>query len=377
AVVGLSPDVQMNDKSADASCSACGFRPLSQAENTIAAMGSNLLAGWNDGRGFCVSTVGVQAYAYSTNGGASWTDAGDPPLLPTGARWRGDPVHGVNRKTGNFYIAGLCEGGTQGSGLFLARGHFQGASFTLDDNRQIAPGGANFLDKEWLAVDSLSGNLYVTYSNFIGGVNSQIELIRSTDNGLTWSAPLVLSSPAGFGKVQGSRPIVGPAGELYVVWYEYGSPLSHVRVRRSDNFGVSFGPEQTVTDFYENSYSGAPGYRRGFAPTLPSGAIDVSSGPHRGRLYLAWDEAVEFYDAPFPVSPTTVTYTETDDFFASAVSFTVGDRLRGSMSGTSDVVFWKFSGLRGQTLFFAADSARDSSLIGVHLVCASDTSNVN
>src|SRR5207244_10016221 len=126
--------------------------------------------------------------ATSTDGGMTWVDRGDPPALPTGGRYRGDPVHAVNKRTGDFYIAGLYEGGTLGSGLALARGHFSGGAFLIDDNREIAVGDTNFFDKDWLAVDSLSGNLYVTYTNFVGGAVSQIELIRSRDNGLSWDS---------------------------------------------------------------------------------------------------------------------------------------------------------------------------------------------
>jgi hypothetical protein len=184
----------------------------------------------------------------------------------------------------------------------------------------------------------------------------------------------VLSSPAAYGNVQGSRPVVGPNGVLDVVWYEYGFPLSHIRIRRSIDFGASFGPERTVTDFYENGYSGAPGYRRTFAPTLPGIAADNSHGPHRGRLYVTWDEAVNFYDTAFSLA-SPISEVENNAFFASATPFTVGSVLRGGMSSAADVDFFRFSGLHGQTLFFAGDSAAGSLGLNMRLVCASDTSS--
>ncbi len=372
AILGLAPDLQLNDKSLDFSCGPCGGFPLTQSETTIASLGTNLIAGWNDALGFCTGGA-VQGYATSTDGGATWTDFGDVPALPTGGRYRGDPVVGVNRKTGDFYIVGLYQGGAMGSGIALARGHFAGTTFVFDLNTQIAVGGSDFLDKEWLAVDSVSGNLYVTSSNFVGGVNSQIEFIRSIDNGVTWSAPLVLSPPSEFGNVQGSRPVVGPSGEVYVVWYEFGFPLSHMHIRRSDDFGVSFGPERTVADFYENGLSGAPGYRRGFAPTLPGIAVDNSGGPHRGRVYVAWDEAVNFYDAPFG-GGGRVSEVENNSFFAHATAFTVGDTLRGDIFPDTDLELFKFNGLRGQTVFFQGDSSANGVTYSLRLMCGADTS---
>ena len=370
----LGADALVNDRSGDALCAGCGFRPLTQSETTIAALGNNLLAGWNDSKGFCSPTEAVQGYAWSVDGGVTWSDGGSVPALLSGGRYHGDPVHAVNRKTGDFYILGLYEGGMSGSGLALARGHFAGGSFVFDDNRQIAVGGTSFLDKEWFAVDSLTGNLYVSWTDFPNAGGDDIVFVRSTDNGLSWSAPVVLNSAAGSGNVQGSRPVVGPDGELYVVWYEYGFPLSHMRIRRSDDFGVSFGPERTVCDFYENVLSGAPGYRRTFAPTLPSIAVDASPGPLRGRVYVAWDEAVDFYDAPFTLT-SFAPEAESNDFFLAATPFTVGEVIRGRITSGSDVDLFRFSGLRGQTVFFAGDSAGVN--VTMRLVCESDTSTFN
>jgi hypothetical protein len=158
-----------------------------------------------------------------------------------------------------------------------------------------------------------------------------------------------------------------------VVWYEYGYPISHHRIRRSDDFGATFGPEHTVTDYYENGRSGAPGFRRTFAPTLPGIAVDHSNGPYRGRVYVTWDEAVNFYDTPLSlVSP--IAEVEDNGFFASATSFAVGDVLRGSIASSAEFDLFRFSGLKGQTVFFAADSTRDSTNLTLRLICESDTS---
>ena len=374
-VLALGGDVQVNDKTGDATCGACGGRPLSQSETTIAANGNHLVAGWNNSKGFCTGGA-VQGYGYSTDGGATWTSFSELPALPTGGRYRGDPVNADNRTTGDFYLLGLYEGGAPGSGIALTRGHFAGASFVIDLNTQVAVGGANFLDKPWMAVDPVSGNLYVTYSNFIGGTTSQIELIRSLDNGATWSAPLVLSSPAGFGLVQSSRPAVGPAGELYVVWDESGVPLNHLRIRRSNDFGVSFGAEHSAVDFVENQFSGAPGFRRGFGFTLPGIAVDVSGGPHNGRVYVSWDESVNFYDETFQPDGT-INEFESNDFFASANAINPGHAFRGAFSSTADLDFYSFLGLRGQTIVVMQDSGAAGVVMNMRLVCPSDTTNIN
>ncbi len=374
AAADLLTDAQANDTAGDASCSACSFRPLVQSETTIASLNDDMIAGWNDSKGFCGGAV--QGYGYSSDGGATWTDAGEVPALATGGRYRGDPVHAVNRKTGDFYICGLYEGGAMGSGLALLRGTFLASVFTVDDNRQIAVGSGNFLDKEWVEVDSLSGNIYVTYSNFVGGSVSQIELIRSTDNGLTWDAPIVLNDPLSNGNVQGSRPMVGPDGELYVAWTEFELPENFLRIRRSDDFGVSFGPVETVAAFVGNDLSGAPGYRRNFTLPLPGIAVDRSDGPHRGRVHVTWSECVNYFDAPFStVSP--ISEVENNGNFANATPFAVGDVLRGTASFSGDLDVYRFDGLQGQTVVVSVDSAATDLSLAMRLVCSADTTNFN
>jgi flagellar hook capping protein FlgD len=374
----LAADALLNDRSGDVTCGACGNRPLSQGETTIAASGSFLLAGWNNSKGFCTGGP-VQGWAWSVDGGGTWTDGGPLPSPIAGGRFRGDPCHAVNRSTGDFYVLGLYEDPLNGanSGISLIRGHFAGGTFVIDLNQRILAAGSTsvFLDKNWLAVDSLSGNVYVTYTYF--DASDRIAIIRSTDRGVTWSAPQVLSPPASDGNVQGSRPAVGPHGEVYVVWYEYGFPLSHFRIRRSDDFGVTFGAQATVADYYENGLSGAPGFRRGFGVPFPSIAVDASPGPHRGRAYVSWDEAVDFYDAPFPASPTSISEVEVNDNHANATPFAIGNRLRGSMGSAADVDYFRFSGLRGQTVFLATDSASAGTSLDLRIVCSVDTSSFN
>lgn len=372
----LAPDVQANDKTGDATCSSCSNRPLAQAETAIAALGERLLAGWNDTKGFCPPNGAVQGYAWSADGGQTWTDGGDVPPLPTGGRYRGDPVHAVNRQSGRFYILGLYEGGIPGSGLAMCWGKFAGPTFAFEGNRQIAVGGSSFLDKEWFAVDPGTGNVYVSWTEFFSGTDRIV--FQAFDSlGVALGSSQPLSSPASNGNVQGSRPVVGPDGELYVVWYEYGFPLSHMRLRRSDDQGATFGPERTACDFYENGLSGAPGYRRGFAPTFPSIAVDGNDGPLRGRVHVTWDEAVNFYDTTFPMTGKVNEGTANDDYFASARHFAVGNTLGGSMSSQTDIDFWSFGANRGQTLYVACDSASANTNIQLRLVCAADTSHLN
>jgi hypothetical protein len=363
----LGPDALINDRSVDQfACGPCSNRPLSQSETTIAALGRYVLAGWNNTRGFCFAGA-IQGYGYSVDRGLTWKDARDPPALDTGGRYRGDPVHAVNARTGEFYILGLYEGSP--SGLALARGHFDDDAFVFDDNRLIAAGtGGDFLDKPWMAADSSSGNLYVTYTRFSTLFGDRIEMIRSVDDGASWDPPVVISPPASYGLVQGSRPAVGPNGEVHVVWYEAGAVQSHMWIRTSLDRGQSFTPDVRIADFYENRLSGSPGFHRPGGISFPSIAVDRSLGPHRGRVHVAWDESVNFLDAPF-TELTAKSEVESNDTYGRATPFTVGDVVRGTFLTTSDIDIFRFSALQGQTVVFVTDSSTTSSPFVMRLVC--------
>lgn len=375
--VSLRPDVQANDRTGDISClGGCAGRPLSQAETTIAAWGPYEVVGWNDSKGFCSGAV--QGWAVSTDAGATFTDMGDVPALPTGGRYRGDPVHVVDSSNGEFWILGLYEETpATGSGLAILNGHFSGSTFVIDGNRKFIAGGADFLDKPWVAVDPATHAVYVTYSRFVGGGTPQIELVRSTDGGTTWTTPVVVHDAAQIGLVQGSRPVIGSAGELILYWYEsfttFASPFSKHHVRISTDGGVSFGPDVVVASFIENFTTGGAGYRRGFAPTFASIAVDRSTGVHRGRIYVAWDESVNAYDAPAPALGDK-SEVEVNGKFANATPFTVGMRLRGALTASTDSLdLWQFSGTKGQTVYFRTDSSTTNANFQMRIQCSSDT----
>ena len=374
----LGTDHQVNDRTGDtASCSGCGGRPLSQSETTIAAWGDDEVAGWNDSAGFC-GFGAVQGWGISTDRGQTFTDMGEVPVFAGGGRYRGDPVHFVDTSNGEFYVLGLHEQTLNANlDLALLNGHFAGGTFVIDGNRKAIAGGADFLDKPWGAVDPATHNLYLTYSRFVGGNTPQIELIRSTDGGTSWSAPFVMHAAAQNGLVQGSRPVIGPNGELIVYWYEsfttFASPFSKHHVRISTDGGVTFGPDVVATTFIENFTTGGAGYRRGFAPTFASIAVDKSTGVHRGRIYLAWDESVNAYDAPAP-SLGDVSEVEANGNFANATPFSVGQRLRGALTSSTDSLdLWRFTGTKGQTIYFRTDSSTANANFQVRIQCASDT----
>jgi hypothetical protein len=341
----------------------------SQNEPSIAARGSYVLAAYNDWPSL-LALGSIQGYSYSVNGGQSFTDGGEIPA-PNGYIWTSDPVITVNEKNGDFFYCGLLEDTLEDldpkNAVGVVRGIFSGATFNWSTPGliRVVRNAEHFLDKPWIAADSSSGNVYLTYSDFfpVGtDVSNTIQFVRSRDRGVTWDPELTINSPSANGSVQGARPVLGPNGEVYVVWKEIGpiDPGSDLmRIRKSANRGNSFAPENTVCTFFDNYGTGAPGFNREKGVALPSIAVDRSRNANRGRLYVAWNESLDWYDDLPDLGPT-ITETEYNDYFADPDVFTIGQTLLGTFRDARDYDSWAFMAEQDSSYVFWADTVSGS-----------------
>ena len=328
-----------------------------QAESAIATWGDYTIIAWNDGDGFPGGSQAphVQGYGYSTDGGATFTDGGPLPASG-GIVWTSDPVMTVNEKTGEFWYCGLVNPTAGTNGIGIVRGTFSGS--TLNWDAPIIPVSVsnftNFTDKQWMVADSSNGNLYITWTDFFSSGN-RIYFIRSTDNGATWSVPAQMNSLPANGRVQGSRPVVGPDGEVYVVWKEIGTTaLDLMRISKSINGGASFGTISTAASYYDNFGTGAPGFNRERAVSFPSIAVDRTTGPDRGRVYLTYHESLNYYDDALSYAGNLVE-TESNNSAGTADAFTMGARLRGTLT-SNDQDWFSFTATAGTSYLFWVDS---------------------
>jgi hypothetical protein len=148
-----------------------------------------------------------------------------------------------------------------------------------------------FHDKESIAVDPVSGAVYVTWTRVTfdaGGEydSSPIYLARSTDRGHTWSTPRAVSPPS-HPYDQSSHPLVGKDGAVHVVYQS--SPLdwsgpSEVLVQTSTDGGSTFSGPVLVAK--EADLPGA----------LPGEAYRVDSSPWAavnpvtGTIHVVWSD---------------------------------------------------------------------------------------
>ena len=343
--MSVSANARANDTALDPAGST-------QSENTIAALGLNVIAGWNDGTNFLDSPGGT-GYAYSTNGGLTWTDGGVLPVPNSTCRHQGDPCL-TNDNAGHFYFADLyTPDNAVTSAIAVCKGTFAGGGVVWGMPVMVATTASDFLDKDWMAADKVGGNVYVSYTRFLAAGGNQIECSRSTTGGATWDPPIVLTSPAAE-SVQGSRIVVGPSGEVQVIYFvdDVASGNNYMRARRSTTAGTSWGPEVTLpagpSGIISNFGSGPAGFNRSRGIGFPGLAIDNTAGANSGRVYATWEETVNFYsDVLGSLGP--VAEVEGNGSSATATPILVGSRVGGFMSSTSDEDWFSFTGSAGQT----------------------------
>jgi hypothetical protein len=355
-----------------------------QAEQSIASWGNYVLVAFNDGQGF-VTGGDVQNYAYSLDGGATFVQpAGGIPHPPgaSGFSWSSDPSVTVNEKTGEFYYCGLFDSlGTTYSGLGIVKATFPGGGappvWGVPHTARTVNAASFFIDKQWIVADSSNGNIYVTYTYFTPVADS-IVFRRSSDGGTTWGPLVTCNSDTAAGWVQGSRPVVGPNGEVYVTWYEIGqsTSFSHMRIRKSTNAGASFGAEAEIAQIYDNFGTGAPGFNRQRGISFPGIAVDRTNGPHRGRVYSTWNESVNWYNDGLGGLGTRLE-TESNNTTATANSFTPGQQLSGSISSSTDVDYYSFSATQGTTyIFWCSLGGVPALMYTMRVMCSDGTSRL-
>jgi hypothetical protein len=347
-------NVRVNDPTGDLSTSSC------QSEESIAFLGNDILVAWNDSQGF--STGGdVQGWGYSTDGGATFIDGGSIPH-PAGYAswiWTSDPVVTVNAKTGRFYYCGLTDPDASHNGIGVAYGHFSGTSFAWDSVVLVrsASNATNFLDKEWFFADSSSNYVYLSNTTFTN--TNWIDFYRSSDGGATWSSAAQISQASDNGYVQGSRPTVGPNGEVYVTWMAINQTVdaNDFKFRKSVDHGLTFSAEIPLASYMDQYGTGSPGFNRERGIGFPSITVDRTTGPNRGRIHAAWGETWDILGQTFYVNTGKVE-VESNNTTATATLFTPGQTLRGTVTtgNPTDYDYWKFALTAGQTVVFWADS---------------------
>jgi hypothetical protein len=153
-----------------------------------------------------------------------------------------------------------------------------------------SPNGTKVQDKHWVCVNPTNNDMYMTWTQFDAyqskdpADSSIIVFSKSTDQGLTWSEPMRISTWAGDcldddNTVEGAFPAVGPGGQIYVVWT---GPKGLVFQESLDGGLTWLAEEKSIAKQVGGWTLDIPGIQR--ANGLPILKSDTKSG----KLYLNW-----------------------------------------------------------------------------------------
>ena len=254
---------------------------------------------------------GYSGTYFSNNGGATWCCTSTDPahlgtLVPGVTRLAGgqydaggDPAVAFDSQ-GHVFYAGLGFNRTSPPNTVeVSRGTFSGGG-TLSwgpptfINQTTSPSTLN--DKEWIAVDSHQGSpfqdrIYVTWTRFLFNshngsyIQSPIAFASSSDGGATFTDPKLIAGNVLYG--QGSRPVVGPDGTLYVFWLgstRLATANSIYMVKSSDG-GTTFSKPVQVSTVANSRLLKDTAFRNNSYPA-------AAAAPN-GDVYATWTIADE------------------------------------------------------------------------------------
>lgn len=255
-------------------------------------------------------SAGGDAYSgtyVSNDGGQSWCCASK-----LDGSSQGTLIPGVTHLSGGPYDAGGDPAVTFDS---RGRAYYAGLGFdrtappntvavnrgTFDNSGKLSWSAPTFInqttspstlnDKEWIAADAnatspFRDRVYVTFTRFIFNpangryVQSPIMEAHSSDGGNTFSAPQIIGAPALYS--QGSRPVVGADGTVYV-FFEGSTrlaTLSSTYMVKSTDGGASFSSPVAVAELQDITPLRNAAFR---VNSFPAPAVAPN-----GDLYVAW-----------------------------------------------------------------------------------------
>jgi hypothetical protein len=220
-------------------------------------------------------------FATSRNAGQTWTRGILPSLTvwsnPPGPYKRAtDPAIAYDAKH-NVWMAlsldSLASFGFNGDAVTVNRSTDGGLTFGAPVT--VTSTGIS-LDSTWMSCDNWAaspfyGNCYVEFDDF--GAGAVLKMLRSTDGGLTWTNSTVPNST-----VIGGKPLALPNGTVVVPIDS--NPISSVMSFVSTNGGVSYTGPFTISSLTWHSVSGNMR-----SLPIPSGEVDAS-----GKVYITWHD---------------------------------------------------------------------------------------
>ena len=271
-----------------------GTDGITQSENSIfinpenedELLNSNNSTDWN---GISVNLLFGADDLSSEDAGVSW--AGE--IEGAGNVNEGDPAVAVGMN-GWWYVGKI----NQNYGQSVAWSIDQGVTWHDVIVSSVPDPGQDVLDKNHLWIDNspaspFPGRLYDAWMNYVSSSSNlhQIELSRSDNNGLTWTAPLEISSAVNAGTFcQGANLQTGPGGEVYctfIIYDAWPGDESAIGFAKSLNGGSVFNPATRIINNIKGIRTSLTS-KNMRVNSFPSMTVDISNGSHKGNIYIVW-----------------------------------------------------------------------------------------
>jgi hypothetical protein len=234
---------------------------------------------------------------FSSDNGSSWGGV-DLPLPPAivnnGVDFGSDPSLVFDSRGNVFYsyiVVFFSPGNINGTEMAVARSTDGGQTYPAVNFFGFQSGKNHFNDKPMITADTnplspFRDNLYLAWDAASGGSTSGgIRVATSADHGASFSITRA-DNPSGPGRGIGAVPFVGPSGQLYVAWSDFGDGT--IAFNRSLDGGQTWGAQGVIAPERLGFEALIPAESFRGALVYPACAADRSSGSHRGRLYCSW-----------------------------------------------------------------------------------------
>ena len=229
-------------------------------------------------------------FYYTTDGGITWSGRDTLPAYP--ARTSYDPVVAIDLN-GNFFVGGVYRGGWE---FIVAKSSDNGTTW----GQTTVPTLIVEEDKPHMIVDVNQGSQFENYV-YVGLTNTSaspwpVMFSRSTDGGANFSTAVLISgSVVGTSGALGVNLAVGPDGALYTTWSAFSRwlPLATDTIQlgfnKSTDGGATWQGAQSILRLRTLPWTTTKGGNCiRLATSFPSMAVDRSSGPRSGWVYITY-----------------------------------------------------------------------------------------
>lgn len=256
-----------------------GTQHKTQVEPDSYAHGQTIVGVTQSGRYVNGGGASNNMWATSRNGGQTWTTGGFPgTTINQGGTWPriSDPSIAYDAEHDVWLALGLgIDSG--GTGHILLVNRSTDGGLTWSNPVIAAESSGTFWDKTWIVCDTWAdspfyGNCYIQYDD--NGQGNLMQMITSTDGGLTWGS---IQTPSGFPSGLGGQPVVQPNGNVIVPYSENFGPIASFR---STNGGTSWSASTPVAAVSDHNVAGN-------MRSYPMPSAEVAGD---GRVYVAWHD---------------------------------------------------------------------------------------